>query len=90
MKVVFSHPFTRDFQRLPKRYQRQFDKALRLFLSNFHHPSLETAKLGGRCDEAGREIWYARVSQSHRFNFVMAGDDCILRRIGKHDILKTP
>ncbi len=83
-------PFFEEYEQLPERLQKQADKALNFLLQNFRHPSLRVKKMENRYDSQGREIWEARVSQGYRFTFVLDGDDCILRRIGKYDILRTP
>ncbi len=83
MKPFFTKPFIHDYQRLTERIQRIFNKQLKLLLKDYRHPSLQLAKLRG-------DIWYARVTQSYRFTFQISGNTYILRRIGKHDIEKTP
>jgi len=37
-----------------------------------------------------RDLWDGRITKDYRFTFQIIGDTYILRRIGKHDILKTP
>ncbi len=90
MNLRPAESFIGDYEQLPERLQKQTDKALAFLLRNFRHPSLQVKKMENRYDAQGREIWEARISQSHRFTFVIDGEDCILRRIGNHDILKKP
>ncbi len=35
-------------------------------------------------------FWEGRITKNYRFTFQIEGEICILRRIGTHDILKTP
>jgi mRNA-degrading endonuclease RelE of RelBE toxin-antitoxin system len=85
MKLFFTHSFIRDYQALPKRLQNTVDKKLELFLNNQAHPSLNIKKM-----QDPRDIWEGRITKGYRFTFQMEGDVCLLRRLGTHDILKTP
>ena len=85
MKLVFTHSFIRDYQALPDHLQKAVDHKLKIFLSNQRHPSLKIKKM-----RDPREIWEGRITQGYRFTFQMAGETCILRRLGTHDILRTP
>ena len=49
------------------------------------HPSLRLKKIKGH-----PTIWEGRITESYRFTFQIAGEIYLLRRIGTHDILKTP
>ncbi|MCL5669944.1 MAG: hypothetical protein M1423_01375 [Acidobacteria bacterium] len=77
--------FKRDFQALPEPIQRRTEKQLALFLQNPRHPSLGIKKLEGMQD-----IWEGRITRNYRFTFEVHEDHCTLRRIGTHDILRTP
>jgi len=90
MRTSRTNHFKRDFQRLPASIKRRAEKALRLFVANFRHPSLRAKKMEGQRDPEGRDIWEARVSRSYRFTFAIAGDTYILYRIGPHDIERRP
>ncbi len=81
MQILFSNPFKKDYERLPKNVQKALDKALRFLLTNPRHPALRAKKL------PGVEIWYARVSRGYRFTFEIRSDFIILRRAGTHAIL---
>ncbi len=37
-----------------------------------------------------RGIWEGRITKGYRFTFQMEEDTCILRRLGTHDVLRTP
>lgn len=81
MKVFFTAPFQRDYQRLPLPIQRALDKALGFLSANREHPSLRVKKLPGTA------IWYARVTRAYRFTFQFESDAIILRRVGMHGVL---
>ncbi len=85
MKLFFTHSFIRDFQALPDQLQKTAEKKLKLFLSNQRHPSLNIKKM-----QDPRDIWEGRITKGYRFTFQIEGEICILRRIGTHDILRTP
>ena len=85
MQILSSKPFDRDYAALPETIQTLTDHKLRLLLQNPRHPSLQVKKM-----EDPRDIWEARITRSYRFTFQIVGDTYLLRRIGTHDILKTP
>ena len=85
MKLFFTHSFIRDYQALPNRLQQTVDKKLQLFQENPRHPSLRIKKM-----QDPRNIWEGRISRGYRFTFQIEEEDCLLRRLGTHDILKTP
>jgi mRNA interferase RelE/StbE len=85
MKVLTTRSFDRDYAALPDNIQDLANQKLRLLLENPRHPSLRLKKMGGR-----GEIWEASVTMTYRFTFQREGDTYILRRIGTHDILRTP
>lgn len=85
MKLFFTENFVRDYRALPDHFQKIVDGKLKLFLSNQRHPSLNIKKM-----QDPREIWEGRINKGYRFTFQMQDDICILRRLGTHDILRTP
>jgi mRNA-degrading endonuclease RelE of RelBE toxin-antitoxin system len=85
MKLFFTYSFIRDYHALPAQLQKTVDKKLKLFLSNQRHPSLNIKKM-----QDPRDIWEGRITKGYRFTFQMEGEVCVLRRLGTHDILKTP
>jgi mRNA-degrading endonuclease RelE of RelBE toxin-antitoxin system len=85
MKFSFTHSFIKDYRGLPDQLQKTVDKKLKLFLDNQRHPSLKIKKM-----QDPRGIWEGRITQGYRFTFQIEGEICILRRLGTHDILRTP
>jgi mRNA-degrading endonuclease RelE of RelBE toxin-antitoxin system len=85
MKLFFTYSFIRDYHALPDQLQRTVDKKLKLFLSNPRHPSLNIKKM-----QDPRDIWEGRITKGYRFTFQMQGEVLTLRRLGTHDILRTP
>jgi len=85
MKLFFTASFIRDYRALPEHLQKTVDKNLKLFLANQYHPSLHIKKM-----QDPRDIWEGRITKGYRFTFQMAGETCLLRRLGTHDILRTP
>lgn len=71
--------FDRDLALAPPLIQRAFEKQLAFLLRDLRHPSLRAKKY----DEA-RGVWQARVTQSWRFYFTIAGDTYTLVSIIAH------
>lgn len=85
MKVARDPRFVQDFAALPASIQERAEKKLALFLRNPRHPSLQTHKMEGH-----RDIWEGRITDDYRFTFRIEGDLYKLRRIGTHEIYKSP
>ena len=85
MNTIYGPSFLRDYQSLPAEIQRRVDKQIRLLLENPRHQSLRARKMEGYPG-----IYEARITQHYRLTYTIAGDTCHLRRIGTHDVLKTP
>jgi mRNA interferase RelE/StbE len=85
MKIERTERFKRDFLRLPATIQRHTEKQLVRLVDDPHHPSLRIKKM-----EGAENIWEGRITKGYRFTFEVEGDTYVLRRIGTHDILKTP
>jgi mRNA interferase RelE/StbE len=85
MKIQTARPFERDYNALPKLIKDQADKQFAPLLENPHHPSLRAKKIKGHPN-----IFEGRVTKSYRFTFQISGEIYMLRRIGTHDVLKTP
>ena len=85
MKLFLTERFRRDYRRLPAFLQDQVDRKLQTLLTNPKHPSLQTKKMQGVPG-----IWELRVTQGYRITFQIEGESYLLRRVGSHDILRTP
>jgi len=85
MKLFYTRSFIRDYRALPENIKKTTDKQLKLFLNNWHHPSLHTKKM-----HDPRNIWEGRITKGYRFTFQIEGEICILRRLGTHDVLRKP
>jgi len=85
MKIQTTKPFDEDYNALPEAIKERADKQFVLLIQNPHHPSLRLKKIKGHPN-----IWEGRVTKSYRFTFQISGEIYLLRRIGTHDVLKTP
>jgi len=85
MKIQTTKPFDNDYDSLPELIKDRADKQFAMLLGNPNHPSLRLKKIKGQ-----PHIWEGRVTKSYRFTFQISGEIYLLRRIGTHDILKTP
>jgi mRNA-degrading endonuclease RelE of RelBE toxin-antitoxin system len=85
MRIQTTRPFDEDYSALPESIKERADKQFIILVENPHHPSLRLKKIKGHPN-----IWEGRVTKSYRFTFQISGEIYLLRRIGTHDILKTP
>lgn len=85
MEIRLTRSFQKDYRNLPAKLQQLIDKKLIFLLENQRHPSLEIKKMVGF-----EYIWEARINRSYRFTFQIEGNTYLLRRVGQHDILRTP
>ena len=85
MKIQTTKPFDEDYSALPETVKDRADKQIALLMKNPHHPSLRLKKIKGHPN-----IWEGRVTKSYRFTFQITGEIYLFRRIGTHNILKTP
>jgi mRNA-degrading endonuclease RelE of RelBE toxin-antitoxin system len=85
MKLYFTRSFIKDYQRLPESLQKAVDHKLELLLKNPRHPYLKIKKM-----QDPRNIWEGRMTKGYRFTFQREGETLMLRRLGTHDILRTP
>ena len=85
MKILTARPFDKYYEALPSKIKTLTDQKLRLLLHNPRHPSLQIKKMNDP-----RNIWEGRITESYRFTFQIMQDTYLLRRIGTHDVLKTP
>lgn len=84
MRIARDPRFMRDFAALPSAIQERAEKKLALFLENPRHPSLRIKKMEG-CN-----IWEGHITKEYCFTFEIVEDLYKLRRIGTHDIYRSP
>lgn len=85
IKFARTEPFKRDFQKLPETIKRRTEAALKLLLSNPHHPSLRVKKVRGDIIKGYDNIFEARITKDYRFFFLIETDAYILLRCGRHE-----
>jgi mRNA-degrading endonuclease RelE of RelBE toxin-antitoxin system len=90
IRVYPTQPFARDSLKLSPEMRRIVQRKLDLFRENPRHPSLRVKKMHGH-----EEIWELSLTEDYRVTFEWSetqGQEriAILRRVGSHDILKTP
>lgn len=85
MQFFPTEHFRRDLISLPRGVQKQIEKQLSLLLRNPRHPSLGMKKLSGYT-----EIWEIRMTRGYRLTLMIENELYVLRRVGTHDILRTP
>jgi mRNA interferase RelE/StbE len=85
MKVIVTEPFKRDFKKLPERLKRRTETALRLLLSNPHHPSLRLKKVKGEVIKGVDNIFEARITRDYRLFFLIDADAYVLLCCGRHE-----
>jgi len=85
VRIQATKPFDRDYDSLQKGIKERASKPLALILENPRHPSLRLKKIKGH-----PTMWESRITESYRFTFQIVGETYLLRRIGTHEILRTP
>jgi len=85
MIVTYEPSFLRDYVSLPESVRRRAEKQIRVLLQNPRHPSLRAHKIQGSTD-----IYEARVTGGYRMTYKIAGETLRLRRIGAHEIYRSP
>jgi mRNA interferase RelE/StbE len=85
MKIQTTRHFDKGFAGLSPDIKKRAREKLALFVENPQHPSLRVKKMQGH-----PYIWEGSITKNYRFTFQISEDLCILRRIGTHDIPKTP
>lgn len=84
MQIRYLPKFKKQYKKLPKSIQRQFDERLKLFLSDPVDPRLRVHPLKG--DYAG--YWSMNVNGDFRAIYIMRGDEMIIfALIGSHSEL---
>ena len=85
MKISRTEAFKRDFKRLPDLIKRRIEAALRILMSNPHHPSLRIKKVRGEILKGCANIFEGRITRDYRFFFLIETDAYILLRCGRHE-----
>ena len=84
MVIQYAPKFKKQYKRLPKKYQQQFDDRLRLFVSDPTSPQLRVHPLKGTF--AG--YWSMNVNGDIRALYVILGEELIIfALIGSHSEL---
>ncbi len=86
MIFVRTESFLNDFRSLPNNIQNKVEKVLRLLANNLRHPSLQIKKMQPKT----LGIFEIRVTLSYRMTCQVEQGRITLRRIGTHNILRTP
>jgi mRNA-degrading endonuclease YafQ of YafQ-DinJ toxin-antitoxin module len=89
MKFRQSKTFRRSLARLHPDLQKQAKEKFKLFVSDQHHPSLKTKKMGGKQEE----IWEGHITEGCVFTFRYTEDEngnkvCEAIDIGTHAIYR--
>jgi mRNA-degrading endonuclease YafQ of YafQ-DinJ toxin-antitoxin module len=77
--------FDRLFKRLPSHIRTEAIEKVVMYLNDPAHPSLRAKRIRG-----SERLWELSVTMNYRITFEVEDDRVILRRIGTHDILKSP
>ena len=85
MILHYKKTFKEQYEKLPDPIQKRVDEKLKLLLSDPRRPSLQVSKM-----KDFEEIWEGKISRGYRFTFQIKEDSYILRKIGKHEILRKP
>ena len=84
-EIYVTRSFERLFKRLPKRVRDETLQKLELYLKDPAHPSLRAKRIRGTA-----AIWEMSVTMNYRLTFEVDDERVVLRRIGTHDILRSP
>ena len=79
MILKFAKSTEKDYKKLSLNIQKKADKQFELLLTNYHHPSLRSRKMGKG------NIFEARVDRHYRFTFQIEEDEINILTIGPHD-----
>ena len=85
MKIIRTHLFKGDFQKLPDNIKRSAEKALRMLLNDPHHPSLHIKKTKGEVIKGYHNVFEGRITKHYRFLFLIESNAYVLLRCGSHD-----
>jgi mRNA-degrading endonuclease RelE of RelBE toxin-antitoxin system len=90
VRIRETRQFEDDYRRLSPQDRERVKVTLRKLVASPGLPGLRFQKLSGATDPDGKQIWYFRASESIRITCVREDDEVFLRRVGAHDILRTP
>ena len=85
MKIEASKKFIKLSRLVPAEVLAQARKALELLQRTPQHPSLQNKRMAGYDD-----IYEIRVNINYRITYKKTGDTALLRKIGTHDLLRSP
>ena len=83
--IIISKPFDKEFKKLPKEIRELAYHKIELLLDNPKHSSLRLKKMIGT-----KNIWEISITMNYRITLEIEKDYILLRKIGPHDILRTP
>ena len=76
MRYILTKKFQKQYAKAPEVVKKAFDKCLKLFLENSHHPSLDAKQY--------KDTNQARVTLSWRFYYDVEEDCYVITTITKH------
>ena len=79
MNIRFTKQADKDYKKLPIQIQKKADKQFIFLSSDYHHPSLNSRKMGGENKFEGR------VDYKYRFTFLIEGEEIYILTVGLHD-----
>lgn len=79
MILKFAKSAEKDYKKLALNIQKKADKQFELLLSNYHHPSLRSRKMGKS------SLFEARIDRHYRFTFQILEDEMYILTVGPHD-----
>lgn len=85
LHLEYTAAFKRLYRKLPLQIQEKVDKSLLFLEQNPSHRSLHFKKMDGT-----KDIYEWRVSVNYRGTLKKMGKTACLRKVGTHNILKSP
>lgn len=85
MNILRSEKFKKEYKKLLPKTQLAFKKKVLLLESNQKHPSLRIKRIQGT-----KDLWELSINMKFRVTFEYFEGDILFRRIGDHEILKSP
>jgi addiction module RelE/StbE family toxin len=84
MTIQYAPKFKKQYKKLPKKFQQQFDERVQLFLNDPTNPQLRVHPLKGKYIG----YWSMNVNGDIRALYIMQGDELIIfALIGSHSEL---